>query len=160
MFGNKKRLFRNDVSKAIVGLAVPPDIETATTNVYQFLQKSIKSYYSQNMYPMQAAMLISYEFIQNLVENKDDPSTTEPVNEFKELFVAAALAIVAENGPGDLMSSESQVELKKMLEVLKPCLVFSYRSETFENVLNEASNRQKMLRQHKETKLNLTKNRI
>ena len=52
MFGTKKRLFRNDVAKVIVRLAMPSDIEGETQRIYLLLRQTIDQYYSQNMLPL------------------------------------------------------------------------------------------------------------
>ena len=71
MFGAKKRLFRNDVAKVIVRLAMPSDIEGETQRIYLLLRQTIDQYYSQNMLPLQTGMLITYNFLLKISKDKD-----------------------------------------------------------------------------------------
>ena len=57
--------------------------------------------------------------------------------------MAAANAIVAENGPGELISKKINDELTTILDALSPCLVGVDGTRTFADVLSES-------RQHKE----------
>ena len=71
MFGAKKRLFRNDVAKVIVRLAMPSDIEGETQRIYLLLRQTIDQYYSQNMLPLQTGMLITYNFLLKIFKDSE-----------------------------------------------------------------------------------------
>ena len=143
MFGAKKRLYRNEVAKVIVGLALPGDMEEVTNKVYLLLKQSIDTFYSQNMLPIQAAMTITYTFVTNLVEDKDNPERLAQVSELSEVFVAAARAMVAKGGPADLFTKEIKDEIKTILKVLSPCLVGVDDTRTFGDVLSESKKLQR-----------------
>ena len=143
MFGAKKRLFRNDVAKVIVRLAMPSDIEGETQRIYLLLRQTIDQYYSQNMLPLQTGMLITYNFLLKISKDKDDLIKLKAFSEFSEIFVASANAIVAENGPGELISKKINDEITTILDALSPCLVGIDDTRTFADVLSES-------RQHKE----------
>jgi adenylylsulfate kinase-like enzyme len=144
MFGAKKRLYRNEVAKVIVGLALPSDMEEVTNRVYLLLKPSIDTFYSQNMLPIQAAMTITYTFVTNLAEDKDNPEKLAKVNELSEIFVAAASAMVAKGGPADLFTKEIKDEIKTILKALSPYSVGVDDTRTFGDVLSEAKKRQKV----------------
>ena len=143
MFGAKKRLYRNEVAKVIVGLALPSDMEEVTNKVYLLLKPSIDTFYTQNMLPIQAAMTITYTFVKNLAEDKDNSEQLAKVSELSEVFVAAASAMVAKGGPADLFTKEVKDEIKAILKALSPCLVGVDNTRTFGDVLSESKKLQK-----------------
>ena len=63
MFGSKKRNYRKEVAKVLIGMAMPLDIELKTKNIYLLLRHSIDQYYFQNMMPIQAEMFIKFEYL-------------------------------------------------------------------------------------------------
>ena len=140
MFGSKKRNYRKEVAKVLIGMAMPLDIELKTKNIYLLLRHSIDQYYSQNMMPIQAAMLISYQMVTNMHKNREIPHENSALDEFKEIFLAAADTMI-EGEMTEMFSSEVAIEIRQMLYEMESCKIYSNDNITYGEILSQARSR-------------------
>lgn len=145
MFGAKKRQYRKTVAQVIAGMALPSDIEEQTQKLYILLKSSIDQYYSRDMLPVQAAIMIIYQILKNLHINRDTPHSTSALDEYKETFVSAAASLLGEDVQ-QLLSDEIYKEVEIMLEEIGSSKIYSADVITYGEVVENAIARQRVIK--------------
>ena len=146
MFGAKKRQYRHTVAQMITGMALPDDLERETKKMSEMLKGSIDGYFSKEILPIQAALMMIYQMLQNLHQRRHEPEMTSELDDYKRIFISAAATLDREE-IRHILTEEVLEEINQMLDEMRGAKAYAGLDSTYGDIIEENKTKQEVFRE-------------